>query len=490
MAEYHFRALIVASVSTKDQAKKDRFSLKDQLSSGHAVCREHNWPVVDEVVIEGHSRNYEYLDELLADSPDYAKVLQWIKSGQIDVIVVRHDDRLWRTMDLQYDVSRIMRRNNVQLYDISKPKEPVPPDQLRHKAIDKFMDSVGGFSAEVENEKRTERMAGILRARVAVRGLHPGNIPYGYRRVSNDLPAEQVPEEIQWIRWVGEQRRAYLGFGLIAHRLNARGARTREGHPWTRVQIGRLLRNPYYAGYAKYGEVLQRGKHEPAWTEAEWQEIQEVNRRAHGLGNRRGGAGPHELTGLCYCSVCGARICYESRPGWVALDCGAHGRNFDRGNPPHRNYHGEKLVLQALIQIVQAELSDPAAFAEARRRERGTVAPDLIVALEAEIADRRKRIERWNSALEVGGIGPLEFRDRRSELEVQIAALQQQAGQLRVQIAAAAQIEAAMQLVAKDIGWLPDLKTEDRRGVWVELISRVWLRPGKRAPTKEDIEWR
>lgn len=491
MAEpYRFRALIVAAVSSKAQAKPDRFSLDDQLSSGRAVCRERAWPIVDEVILEGQSRNYEYLDELLADSPDYAEILRWIRSGQIDVIVVRHDDRLWRTMDLQYDVSRIMRRNNVQLYDISKPREPTPPDQLRHTAIDKLIDAVGGFSAENENEKRVARMAHILRDRVLVRGLQNGRPPYGYRIIEPNMPAVQIAGEIHWVILAGEWRRSYLGIGLICHRLNEMGSRAYEGRPWRRAQVRTMLHNPFYAGYVRYGDKLQKGHHEPCWTEAEWQAIQEANRSQGAWAGRRGGE-LHELSGLCVCGICGTPMAYDSKRGRRLLYCGARVRAYDINSTGHGgNYHTESLVLAGLIQIVQSEVADPDAFAEARRKARGVIGPEQIAAIEEQTKECRRKIERWNAALEVGGIGPLEFRDRRSELEIQIAQLQQQAEQLRVQAGAAAQIGADAREVAGNLAQLPRMSPEKRRAIWVKLIKRIRLLPGKPAPTVDDIEWR
>ncbi len=147
-----FRCLIVAAVSTKaqagrrakstgdtgdDDAKEGKYSIDNQLATCRAALAAHPaWTLYGQIIIRGHSRSYEWLDELTADCRECAACMRLIRSGEIALVTAAFDDRLWRTMELGTEITRIMSLHHVQLLDCSHPKEPVPPDQIEMKAID------------------------------------------------------------------------------------------------------------------------------------------------------------------------------------------------------------------------------------------------------------------------------------------------------------------------------------------------------------------
>ena len=79
-----FRACIVAAVSTPDQATDDKTSIPSQRKACGDVCQGRGWKVVGEVLIPGHSRDYHWLDEIIADCPEYGQLVRLVRSGQVD----------------------------------------------------------------------------------------------------------------------------------------------------------------------------------------------------------------------------------------------------------------------------------------------------------------------------------------------------------------------------------------------------------------------
>ncbi len=59
--------------------------------------QQRGWTVVDEVAILGHSRNYNWLHEIIRDCEGYGQWVQLVESDTVDLVVCRDYDRLWRT---------------------------------------------------------------------------------------------------------------------------------------------------------------------------------------------------------------------------------------------------------------------------------------------------------------------------------------------------------------------------------------------------------
>lgn len=113
------RALVFAAVSTEEQAGVDCPSLDEQAARAEAACRANEWPIAARVRVEGHSRDYTRLDLLCRDSPAYASLIEWIESGQINLLVCNDYDRLWRTDALRAQVAAVCRDAGVHIYSVT-----------------------------------------------------------------------------------------------------------------------------------------------------------------------------------------------------------------------------------------------------------------------------------------------------------------------------------------------------------------------------------
>ncbi|MCH7498363.1 MAG: recombinase family protein [Candidatus Marinimicrobia bacterium] len=65
------------------------------------------------------------------------------------------------------------------------------------------------------------------------------------------------------VRRIYTLREEGLSLGKIGKYLGRNGFRTNRGGSFSRQAISNLLRNPYYAGACRYGELLIERDHEP-----------------------------------------------------------------------------------------------------------------------------------------------------------------------------------------------------------------------------------
>ncbi len=494
--DYHFRVLIVAGVSSPEQAADDKYSIPQQLADARELCARRGWAVVREIIIPGRSRYLTLLEDLLARSPEFREILKVVRSGEVDLIVVRHTDRLFRTQDLQQQLAVIFRQHRVQVYAIDSPREPVPPDQLRVRAIDKFLESLDGFRAEDEIEKFRDRVRGSMRRRVLERGLgaNAGHPPFGYRWVGRGAPLEQVPEEVAWLHRMREWRLEGQGWQAIARRLNDHGVRL-HGRPWHRVAVRRVLSNRFYWGDVSYGpDTRARGVHQAVFDEGDWAALRQVDEAMHDRHPQAQGA--RELSGLCRCGICGGpmsvHISSRRRPHHnrrLTLLCTRSAHRYDGRSDPsqrHTNYHNVQAVVEYLIRRVTHELADPDAFVAMRRAEIGVVTTEMLAEIDAQMRERRSQWARWDHAYERGIIGPDELQEHRRRIHAAVESLRAERQRLEARQALAARLDATVHQLADRVRSLPAMTPDERREIWLELIRTVWLTAGQ----EPRIDWR
>jgi len=492
--QYPFRVLLVAAVSKPGQAKADKLSIPLQLARGREFCAARGWPIVKEIVIPGKSRYLEYLEDLLAKSPEFREIIQWIKSGRIDLIWIIRGDRLFRTQELQQDIRRICRRHNVQIYAADNPKEPMLPTDYKVTALDKFLENVDGFRAEDEIEKFRARVYDKKMARVTAKGLAGSSwVPFGYKR--NPEPGKPYlicePEAI-WVRYAYRRRLDGVGYNTLARELNERGVRGRTGRPWTRVTVSRLLHNEFYAGYVFWGQARAQGIHEPIIDLATWQAVQSINERRRSAAPPT--ASPRELTGLVRCAVCGAYMTHHRRERKtigeaVYLICGSYSHSYEGQPlpvPRHRNGHTAAVVEQYVMEQVIHWLSDPDAFLEMLHSQRQDITSADLQAMDRQIQEREQQKTRWLDAYGEGVISLSELRERRQQVETDLVKLRAEREDLAGRVALTEQLGEQVEELAELVRYIPAMPPQERRAIYQRLIQTVWLEQGK----EPRIEWR
>jgi DNA invertase Pin-like site-specific DNA recombinase len=212
---------------------------------------------------------YKFIDNDVSASsgrkrPEYERMIEAIRSGRVDAVIVWDVDRLTRTpMELETFIV-LAEKHQLALASVGGEIDLATPQGMLTARIK-------GSVARHEVDQQSRRLKRKNDELAAVGQPH-GPIPFGYRRITltdelgrpagrQDIP---VPEEAELVRdWYkriadGETLRS------IANQANQQGLRTRNGKLWQGAVIGRMLRRPLYLGLRKHrGEVVGKGNWEP-----------------------------------------------------------------------------------------------------------------------------------------------------------------------------------------------------------------------------------
>jgi len=480
-----FRAIILNSVSTVAQATAERFSIEEQDRDNRRVCQARNWPIAAVVTISGHSRNYLWLHELCADSPDYAEFIRLVGAQAGNIVVCRDYDRLWRTDALRAQVMAWCREHACQVFSINQPVEPVAPELLAAGASDSAMilEAVGGVLAEMENRERVRRRKVGIEGRIR-RGEHVWGptTAYGFTRQDKAL----VVDESEW-RWLEEMKRWVLEDGLGASGIEARlnrlgvpppGARrqavpTQHGR-WTRKTIKRILTNPLYAGVTRWGAFSNDGHHRALFTVEEQARVLAV---LSGHSARQGVYDDRLLSGLARCGYCAHAMSYCKSFGVRYLRCSWHTNS--RGKECVNNGHSANHVHGYVLNAIYHASLDREDWLSARRAQHDSAQiAERIAGIDAQIAEHQARYGQWSHAYEVGIIALGELAEHRQRILSGVEALKGERQTCMIRLDSEAQALVAMEELGGDMDGLAEQTVERQRAVIVRLVERVVLTQG------------
>ena len=170
--------------------------------------------------------------------PAYQRMLEAVRSGQIDALIVWDVDRLTRTPAELESFIDLADRHGLSLASIGGEIDLATP-QGRLTA------RIKGSVARHEVEQMSRRLRRKFEESRSAGKPH-GSAPFGYRREDgNDV---LHPAEAEAVREC--YRRVMAGDSLrgIAAYLNSAGFKTSAGNAWLGHSVGRMLRRPHYIG--------------------------------------------------------------------------------------------------------------------------------------------------------------------------------------------------------------------------------------------------
>ena len=316
---------------------------------------------------------------------------------------------------------------------MSNPTQIAEPDQ-EFSTGRLFMDAFKRVQAQSEILKLKQRHALGMHARTR-RGLHPGRIPFGWRKVSKDEPPVQDPREIATLRAMYDYYMRGWGFARVAGYLNEREEyRPRHAVAWRYSTLPLILFNSFNAGVVTWGRVTAAGKHEPVFTPQEWTALlAERKRRA---GTRGKSAYPY--SGIVRCRVCGYCMSAEShqprpegrRYTYYRCSSGSREKTEKRGPGHHTRVRIERI--RAAVLAEAERLLDPAEleaesqnYAVEERARLEKLQAELEVALKELNAEVRRLLDahtRWGRvSVEAFDEAMTEAAERQRELKQVLA---------------------------------------------------------------------
>lgn len=360
------RVLIVAAVSSKQQAREDKVSLPQQEADGLAHAEGEGWEVVEVIRIPGFSRRFYTLAELVEHASARgvqgpARLHQHMQDKDFDVLWVRSTNRFGREQSINAEViNRVIQECQARIYS--------QLDGWIDKANRRAMAAITGYRDSSEIDELLKKRADAIVAQ-AKRGIPVSTrVPFSHRIVRNPDNGRAIRVDVrEELRPLFNDLATLLLEGVSYNNLAAQlflrfGHTTPDGKPYFPQRIARLPWNPIFWGnnairwQHNHQQRYERGLYmlenttpapeavsvfygvcTPVYTGALAEQVKaELRRRTERFGVPKQHTG--RFTALVICDGCGNRMTYMRLPRsngvvYTYLVCPIHGRKT-LGYPP------------------------------------------------------------------------------------------------------------------------------------------------------------
>jgi len=228
------RAAVYCRVSTDNQ-EKEGTSLQTQMENCLAYCREKGY--------EAAHRFSEAYSGLSLERPELDRLRELVRNNTIDVIVCHSLDRLSRDPVHGVIITQELEKHGVALEAVTETVDSTE--------VGKLITYIRGFASKLEAEKIRERTMRGKKARAEKFGKLPTGrgVFYGYR-YDNSKALNVADNCLDIVRMMGMWvLKEGIFLNEVCRRLMEKGIPAPKGGTrWSRSTVGRILRNPTYAG--------------------------------------------------------------------------------------------------------------------------------------------------------------------------------------------------------------------------------------------------
>lgn len=409
------RTAVYIRVSTEDQAREG-FSIPAQREKLLSYVHSQGWEVHAVYADEGVSAKD-------TNRPALGQLLQDIRSGEIEVVLVYRLDRLTRSVLDLYQLLQEFERYDVHFKSCTEVYDTTT-------AIGRLFITLVAALAQWERENLAERVKLGMSQMARERKRPGGPAPYGYDLVHGALVVNQ--EEADGVRHMFARYDKGESPRQIAEWASQSGLRGKNGASWSASAVLRLLKNPVYQGALRwnYADADQQRNAPEEWIIEEathpaiidghcFSRVQE-RMSARSTSHPRVLSSTYLFSGLLYCSRCDfpmrgktttisgkGKKRYSHRyyvcKNKLAGTCEASAIREDRL---------EKTILQELMQYPNECM---AAIKEVFLTLRQTHSRAPAKELEQQLQIKRRR---WEQAYEEGLLTLAAFRQKISALDL------------------------------------------------------------------------
>ena len=374
-------------VSTAEQAKEG-YSIQEQIERLHSFCKAMKWTPAQVFNDAGYSG-------ASTDRPDLNRMIQAVKAGKADKVLVYKLDRLSRSqLDTLYLIEKVFLANNTDFVSMSENFDTATP-------FGRAMIGILAVFAQLEREQIKERMQMGKEAR-AKEGKYSGNhvVPVGYdydidndRLVVNEYEKMQVLEVFQ-LFFAGTSIKKMIQI------FDEKGYRHKHGS-WNDKTIRNVMRSKTYLGFLMYRGQWYPANHDPIITEDMHKKAVKMldQRKEAYLKNHRPGKVQSYLGGLLVCKWCGAK--YTKKSGYKNKDgkqncyyyCNSRVKQSPKSikdpNCKNKNWRMDDLD-NAILDEIRKLSVDPRYLEQLKEKKKNNPRPDII----------RSELEKLDTQLE------------------------------------------------------------------------------------------
>lgn len=404
------RTALYIRVSTEDQAR-DGYSIHMQKEKLHAYCVSQGWDIEGFYIDDGYSAKD-------LDRPEMKRMIENIKNGLIDCVLVYRLDRLTRSVLDLHNLLKLFDKHNCKFKSATEVYDTTT-------ATGRMFITFVAALAQWERENTAERVKVNMQQMVR-EGKYPGGkVNFGYKLengkiVINEQEADVVHKMFElYLEGNGDNRTATL--------LNRMGHRTRLGRMWTGKQVRDILTNQIYIGRFFYMDEYHEGIVPPIIDEETFETAQKMREGRRGKHPKQISSN-YVFSGVLRCARCGRVMPGKLSNHTVKGGIYARRKYTCRGtftkmcDMPMLD---EQSIEEAFLRYIQ-EFRDISAASEvaASYEQDGDRIQQQIQDIErqlSEIKKRRKRLQLAfaNEAISLEELKELTGEDRKIETELQ-----------------------------------------------------------------------
>lgn len=396
-------------VSTTEQAEEG-YSVDEQTAKLKAYCVAMGYKINRVAVDPGYSG-------ASLDRPGIKEVIADVKRGRCRKVIVWKLDRLSRSQkDTLILLEDVFFPNGCAFVSLNENFDTATP-------IGRCI--VGVLAAFAQMERENIRMRTMMGKQAAVRsGRYTGPCaPFGYQYQRKENGKREIVPDPYTSMIVKEMYSMYNSgaslYVIARHCIEDYGLfKDLKSVPATRV--GRIMRNPVYAGQVHIGAEVFEGMHQALVSMEAWQAANarlDSNTQAFDRKHRQG-----LLSGIAFCGCCGARI--TSRPeGWGndrarKYICYSVSKTSPRMiiDPDCKNRKNKPIVSE-LDEMILEEIgklhADPAAFDKLREE----VEEDKTEPITDRLEEIERQITRLLNLYQTGVVELEELQPRLADLK-------------------------------------------------------------------------
>lgn len=240
------------------------------------------------------------------DRPALKELIEDIKAGKIDVVVVYKIDRLSRSLTDFAQMVDVFDKHNVSFVSVTQHFNT--KDSMGRLTLNILL-SFAQFEREVIGERIRDKFAASKKKGIFMGGA----LPLGYNSVDRKL--EIVPEEAELVRHIFQRYVEIKSISQLIKELDLKGHRTkmyksgtgkiRGGRKFNRQYIYRMLNNPLYLGQIVHKDKTYPGQHDAIITKKLWDAVRKIlSSDRVKRGNYSKNKNPTLLRGLIRCNCC------------------------------------------------------------------------------------------------------------------------------------------------------------------------------------------
>ena len=413
--------------------------------------------------------------------PQYKRLLDLMRSGDIGTVLAFHQDRLQRSPVELEEYVDVSEAGHVTTHTVLAGHIDLSTPAGRFNA------RIIGAAARYEVEHMIERQR-AAKLSAAKQGKYlGGQRPFGFEPQRTAIREN----EAEMLRDMAHRIIDGYSFRTVAVDLNRRGITTQHGKEWNALKVRNVLTRPINAGIVLHHGVEYDAQTPAILTRDEWTQLNAAIRANRQRSNHPGTFRKHLLSGFVFCGGCGARMYNKSkqqRDGSMKPQVWCPGNNVNTGMPSGCGKVSRMMdpILDLVTEAVMRRLDSPQ-LAEALERQKSADNPTRELGRHLRVLEARMS-ELTNDYYVTKLLSRDEFETMRQSTKAEITDTEKQIQEF-TSTALLGGIDIGENVRTK---WDAE-SIEWRRDVLGHLIERIYVHPrgataGYKVPTYK--EWK